>query len=194
MPNRRPSSGSPFAARVKRTGTEPQSLSELDQFISRLRGLSATDEEIESVRSTWDDLDDGWTAEDRRHLARLPDDELRAELVATREEYDHATTTETEQETLDTAGFLEQQRAEAAAVITKAIGPVLEWVGEDVARAIAILELEQSESGAKRKGIVEPLTALVDGGDDGGIPVEFVGETPTNLPADQLDAALGDPG
>lgn len=183
--------GNPFASRVRRTTTEPQSLSELEQFVARLRGLGATDEEIDTVRVTWDDLDDTWTAEDRRNLTRLPDEDLRAELVATRDEYRHDTTDETEQAASDAASFLQQQRAEAAAVITRPIPEVLRWVGDDVGRAIVVLELETSESGGQRKGIVGPLTDLAAGDDPDGIPVEFVGETPTNL--DTGGAVAGPP-
>lgn len=182
----------PFAARVKRQTTEAQSLSPLEQFVGRIQLLGATDEEIAQVRETWDELDEQWTAEDRDNLANLSDDDLRAELLATREEYDHATTTEDEQDQRDAATWLEQVRAEAAEVIGQNVGQVLGWVGEDAGRALAILELEQSESGAKRKGVVEPLTEMV-AGETTGIPVEFVGEVPQNIDPDELAAAgIGD--
>lgn len=169
--------GNPFAARVSRTGTE--SLSELEQFVVRLRALGASDEEIATVRSTWDDLEDGWTEADRTSLTLLPDDELRAELIATRDEYVHDTTDTVQQEAIDATTFAAQVAAEAGEVVKRNVGLVLEWVGEDVGRAIAILDLELGDHGGKRTTLVEPLRALIDPPDDGGVPVTYVGDRAT---------------
>lgn len=169
----------PFAApRVTRRPSAPQSLSQLEQFVVRLRAIGATDEEVETVRQTWDDLSDDWTVADRTKLTRLSDEQLRDELVATRAEYQHDTTTEQQQDATDAATFQQKVRAEAAEVIGRNIGAVLQWVGTDPIRAIVILELEQSEHGAARKGIIEPLTELVAGDDPDGIPVQYAGERP----------------
>lgn len=178
----------PFSSRVKRTAPA-QSASELDQFLNRLRGLGASDDELETVRTTWDDFDDGWTLEDRRRLTVLDDEALAHELAATRAEYEHDTTDETTQAATDAASFQAAQRAEAAEIIVKPIGAVLAWVGTDVGRAIAILDLEQSDNGAKRKGIVGPLTELI-AGPDPGEPTQFAGDRPLNL--DTAGAVAGE--
>ena len=70
--------GNPYASRVSRHAATPETVGELDQFLGRLRALGATDEEVATVRDTWDDLDPDWTAEQRTALTLLPDDELRA--------------------------------------------------------------------------------------------------------------------
>lgn len=41
------------------------------------------------------------------------------------------------------------------------VDDVLAWVGDDTARAQAALDFEQA--GRQRKGVIEPLTALVEG-------------------------------
>lgn len=166
--------GNPYAPRVSRTATEPQSLSELEQFVRRLRDLGATDEEIQTVRDTWDEFDEGFTIEQRTAVTLLPDDELRAELLATREEYRHDTRTEGEQEQIDDRSHMERLRADVADWIGQPVAKVLERVGEDAVLAIAVLDLETGPDGAGRKTLIEPLQALVAGSDEGGIPVEVV--------------------
>ena len=168
--------GSPFAARVKRTTRE--SLSELEQFVVRLRQLGATDDEIQTTRDSWDELDDEWTAHDRTSLTLASDEQLRAELGALRAEFQHDTTDETQQEAIDAASFAARTAEVAASMVKQGVGQILEWVGEDVGRAIAILALEVGPNGGKRKTLVPALEQLIAGPDDGGIPVTYVGDQP----------------
>lgn len=168
--------GNPYAPRVSRTASVPETPSELASFVHRLQMLGATPEELAVVGDTWDDLDDDWTAEQRSALTRLSDDELRAELRATREEYRHDTRTEGEQEALDATGYVEQMRAQAAEEVKKPVPQVLAWVDDDPVRAIAVLDLENGPDGAQRKTLVEPLQELVAGDDPEGIEVEVLGE------------------
>lgn len=179
--------GDPYAPRVKRTASEPEAISELDQFVTRLQLLGATDEEIATVRSTWDDLDEEWTVDQRTALTLLPDDELRAELLATREEYRHDTRTETEQASVDTADALTQARAWASDIIGQPVAKVLAAVGEDIYRAMAVLDLELADDGAHRKTLVEPLQAMV-----AGEPVEILGETEGDARGGGTDGPPGD--
>lgn len=167
--------GNPYAPRVNRQASIAETVSELDQFLGRLRALGATDDEIDTVRDTWDDLDPEWTAEQRTALTLLPDDDLRAELVATREEYRHDTRTEEDQAEIDASSHLAAVRREAADLIGRSVGYIRGWVGEDAVRAIAVLDLELGPDGARRITLTKPLQALVDpAATDSGIPVEVL--------------------
>lgn len=161
----------PYAARVSRSA--PQSVSELDQFVGRLRSLGATPDEIVTVRETWDAFDTDWTPERRGIFVRLPDDALRAELLATRQDFDHDTRTEQEQGAVDAAGHVARVHRDAADVIGRSVGEVLGWVGADAIRAMAVLDLELGPDGGGRKTLVKPLEAMLDP-DAAGVQVEVV--------------------
>jgi hypothetical protein len=155
----------PFVARVRRVVAHPQRLSELDQFAARLAAVGATAEEIATVRETWDEFDADWTLERRTALTRLPDPELRAEVVATRQEYAHDTTSDDEQAAQDGATLWERTLTDAAGVIGKTIPEVVAWVGSDQIRAMAAVELESGEHGAGRKTLLAALRPLIEGDD-----------------------------
>lgn len=180
--------GDPYAPRVSRSVSEPEAIGELDQFVTRLQLLGATDEEIATVRTTWDDLDEEWTVDQRTALTLLPDDELRAELLATREEYRHDTRTETEQAEVDTTDAMTQAHARAADIIGQPVAKVLEAVGEDVYRAMAVLDMELAETGAQRKTLVEPLRAMVAGEAD----AEILGEPTGDARGGDTEGSPGD--
>lgn len=166
--------GNPYAARVSRHAAIAETVGELDQFLGRLRALGATDDEIATVRDTWDELDPEWTAEQRTALTLLPDDELRAELVATREEYRHDTRTEQDQADIDASTHLAAVRREAADLIGRSVAHIRGWVGEDAVRAIAVLDLEMGPDGARRVTLMKPLQEILDPAPTEGIPVEVL--------------------
>lgn len=190
--------GNPYAPRVSRTTSVPEQESELDGFVRRLRNLGATDEEVAVVRETWDELDENFTIEQRTAVTLMGDDELRAELEATREEYRHDTRTETEQGDVDAAAYQAQLRADASEWIGQPVKKVLDRIGDDVVLALVVLSLETGPDGASRKSLVGPLEKLVAGSDPAGIPVEIVTDDgpPTDVSGEPVvdDARGGDAG
>lgn len=152
----------PYAPRVTRR-TEPEQVGELAGFLHRLRLLGATDEELASVADTWDQLTDEFTVLDRAQMLAWDDEKLGAELAALRAEYRQHTTTEADDATEAAARATNTAQAEAHDVVGRPVASVLEWVGSDVLRAIAILDLEQGPDGAARKTLVVPLRTLVEG-------------------------------
>lgn len=134
-------------------------LAPLDAFVRRLEVLGATADEIESVRSSWDDLDDEWTEAERDAVRRAPDGQLRRMLDDLRaEHYEH--THDEEQEAEDDRRLRYALLLEDAGVKSEqAIPLVLEWVGDDRDRAEAMLAVEQG--GQQRKGILEPMQAML---------------------------------
>lgn len=140
-----------------------------EQFATRLRDLGATDDEVQAVVDSWDDLDpddstdpEAWTRARRDQVAVAPDAELAAMIDAARDEYEVGTTTE--EEAANRAHMVAYQAAytEAQGRIGGNVDSVLAWVGDDPVRAEAVLELEQRPEGAQRKTLVAPLLALVD--------------------------------
>lgn len=151
----------PFAPRVSRR-TQPEAVSQLDGFLERMRLLGATDEEVASVRDSWDDFSDGWTVEARDQLLAWDDEKLRDELLALRGEHREATTTEDDDLAAAADSAVQAARDEAHEQIGKPVAAVLEWVGTDALRAIAILDLETGPDGAERKTLVEPLRSMLE--------------------------------
>lgn len=137
-----------------------ESVSELDAFIARLRRLGATADEVASVREGWDDFDEDWTPDRRREFIRQSDDELRAALADVRDEYELGTTTEDEARAAERADRLDAALGAAHEQMGRTVGELIEWVGDDDARAHAVTVWETSEEGGGRKTLV---AALADG-------------------------------
>jgi hypothetical protein len=143
--------------------------SELDQFAQRLTDLGAQPDEVQLVRDSWDELDpddstdpDAFTAARRAELLRMPDDQLRALLTSSRDEYELGTTSEEEAEAHRQMAAYRLAYAEAGERICGNVDSVLAWVADDPVRAEAVLELEQGPDGADRKTLVGPLRDLLD--------------------------------
>lgn len=155
--------------------TASERRTDLDQFLTRLRELGALPDEIDAVAEVWDSLDpDGappdesghpaWTRQRRADMANLGDAELRSMILAAREEYELGTTTEEEHEDRALRARQAEARVEAQARIGGSVTAVLAWVGDDVARAAAVVELESSPEGAGRVTLLRPLAELIGGG------------------------------
>lgn len=148
-------------------------MSELEMAIARLRGAGATDEEVDTFVLQWDDFEEGvWTPEIRKRWLGSKDSDIAAELRATRMEYELGTTTEAEAEAQEDARRIRSIGEEAAGYIGSAVPRILEWVGDDVDKAAAIVSLETQDGiGANRTTLLTPLAimleaALVDVDDD----------------------------
>jgi len=203
MPDPYAAKGWPRAAGGRRA-IAGERRTELDQFVSRLVDLGAQPDEVQLVRDSWDDLDpddatdpEAFTAARRAELVRMPDDQLRGLLSASREEHELGTTTEEEAEAHRQMAEYRVAYAEAHERIGGNMDSVLAWVADDPVRAEAVLELEEGPDGAGRKTLVGPLRDLLDqedataataaaAGPDGGAGPE--------VPPDAPEAATGDQG
>lgn len=136
----------------------------LDQYLTRLRRLGATPDELETARVGWDLLDEDWTEDRRRFLSTASDTVLLGELLKARTEYHQATTTEEEDRVDDLLNMEGRARAAAMDVVTGTVADVLEWLravtGDEAdARAYAVKAAEEG-SGNPRKGV---LGVVADG-------------------------------
>lgn len=159
----------PYAAKGWPRPATGERRTELDQFVTRLVELGAQPDEVQLVRDSWDDLDpddstdpDAFTAARRAELVRLPDDQLRSMISASRDEHTLGTTTEEEAEAHRQMAEYRQAYQEAAERIGGNVDSVLAWVADDPVRAEAVLELEEGPDGAGRKTLVGPLRDLLD--------------------------------
>jgi len=133
-----------------RVRTAHESVSELEQFVGRLRKLGATDGEVGQVVDGWDVLDDDWTLERRREFARSTDEQIVADLAAVRAEYAAGSSANPD-------GTL----ADAARVVDQSAAKVLAWVDGDPARAAAVLPFERMSPDGGRKTLIASLTKIV---------------------------------
>jgi hypothetical protein len=165
----------PYAGGSRRVSASERR-SEVDHFAARLRALGATDDEVASVVDNWDELDpddavaepgdpEPFTRARRDYLVRAGDTELQQLIQASRDEYAYGTTTEADATEADAAVAAERAHqahlADAARHIGGSVAEVLAWVGNDVGRARAALELEtDADVGGNRKTLVAPLQEL----------------------------------
>lgn len=163
--------GTPEVAgpRVHQGGTsEIVARDSLEAFVSRLTGLDATLDEVEAVRAWWDQpLEEG--EHTREMLLRMSDDELRQLIADGRAEFEHGTMTEDEQAQRRFEQAIDAARPEAENVTAHGtVEQVLEWVGDDRARAHAALEAEQTAPDSEpRKTLVAALEKLIDAEEPG---------------------------
>ncbi len=146
--------------------------SPLAQFLQRLADLGATADEVQRVADAWDVLDpdddpdpEAWTRARRDQFAAAGDTELLAALKATRDEYKLGHTTEEQAAAEQQAATLDAALAEAHGRIAGNVQSILAWVGDDPARAEAVLRLELAPEGASRTTLQGPLVQLL-GWDD----------------------------
>lgn len=159
----------PFAAQGE-PRVAPQSDSELEGFVERLRQLGATDDELAQVRDGWDDFDDPtdpdatWTPEKRYLFVRLSDRHLLEAIRGPRHEYEYATHDEDEQGQLDAERAYIAAKGEAFARLGGNVGSIIDWVVTDTVRAQAVIDAEHeaaaSEQRDTRKTLLEALEPL----------------------------------
>ena len=123
-----------------------------DDFLMRLRDLGATQDEIDTEAEAW-----GKDPGEDVLLVAMSNENLRAEILAVRAEDDVHHHTEQE-----AAEDLAKVRRES--VLVQAVGhmggtvsQILEWVGNDLERSIAVEELERSDQGANRVTLLRQL-------------------------------------
>jgi hypothetical protein len=143
----------------------------LESFVERLTTLGATLDEIDAIKGAWDTWDEGDPEYNRHDLVRLDDATLGRMMADVRAE--HVSNTLTEEEQADkeyreaVAGHLNDAQN---VVVNSTVDGVLEWVGEDRAKARAAYIAELTVPGHKaRKGVVGGLRDAF-GFEDGTMP------------------------
>lgn len=152
---------------------EVQSRDSLEAFVQRLTVLGATLDEIDAVSDAWPTWDEDEPQYSRYDLVRLDDATLVAMMKEIRAEHVTHTLTEEEQADRDYREKVAAALNEAQLVVVNStVDGVLEWVGDDRARARAayIAELTVPDHRA-RKGVVAGLRSEF-GFDDGDVPDE----------------------
>lgn len=158
--------------------TEVRNRDSLESFVERLSTLGATVDEIEAIKGAWETWDEGDPEYNRHDLVRLDDATLSKMMADVRAE--HVSNTLTEEEQADkeyreaVAGHLNDAQN---VVVNSTVDGVLEWVGDDRAKARAayVAELTVPEHRA-RKGVVGGLRDAF-GFDDGELPEDDGGSS-----------------
>jgi hypothetical protein len=150
-PEVRPRIDRPFTPEVRQDDRprnpvtpEVRARDSVEEFIGRLTGLGASLDMVDQVRAHWDDP---WDDEpmSKEQLVRLSDDDLRALIEDVNTEYRTGTLTEDEQSGQDFRAAVVGYQNDAENVVTSGtVDAVLEWVGDDLARAQAALTAEQT--------------------------------------------------
>lgn len=143
-------------------GAEIRDRYSLPAFVSRLTSVGATLDEVQAVRDHWDDPADPADPYTKEELCRLGDQELYDLILAGRQEFDQGTMTEDEEASARHRAAVLALAAEAENIVRNSRVPdVLEWVGDDVARAEAAWMAEQTiPDHEARKTLVEQLAKM----------------------------------
>lgn len=145
--------------------------------MGRLRRLGLRREEEAEVYADWNAMTEAERIEAFEALSHIGDDELREQIIEGREDRELAGPAERIEvaddgvpghgadEPLGPTQIVTAADADAAAVNPEdvpdaAVPAVLDWVGEDRARATAALVAEARRHDPPRKTLVEPLEAL----------------------------------
>lgn len=139
----------------------------LESFVSRLREVGASDQEVNDLVDVWNEHDDphdsNWiTTRDR--LVRLSDTDLRRLLEQARREWYEHTHTPAEEEADKRAARLDGYRAELAVSPDHKVAHLIEWADGDPERAAVALEWEQARDPAHgpRVTLVNALQPIAD--------------------------------
>lgn len=133
-------------------------------FVGRLRQLGLDEDGIKDVEDHWDDFDgEDWTPDARRMLARAPDRVLREAIRNRNAEFTESTLTVEEQDVAELEAAVERAESEASDKMGGTVPEILEWVGDDRARAMAVSNLERGPEGGSRKTLTEALDRIIDG-------------------------------
>lgn len=167
--------------------------SPLEQFVARLTDLGASPAEVQAVADAWDDLEpddsdhpEAWTRARRTEFAAASDAQLLQALADTRAEFKLGTTTEAEADAEAAAAALDVALADAEGRMAGNVGSLLEWVGNDPARAEAVVRLELAPEGRQRVTLWQPLADLL------GWDADTVDEVVASYGA-QVGEATGEP-
>lgn len=148
----------------------------LEAFVERLTVLGATLDEVEAIKQAWPTWDQDDPEYTRRELVRLDDATLGRLMAEVRAEHVSNTMTEDEQAEAEyraaVAGYVDEAQR---VVVNSTVDGVLEWVGDDRAKARAAYVAELTVPDHKaRKGVVGGLRDGF-GFEDGEVPDEDVG-------------------
>ena len=132
--------------------------SPLEHFLQRMRELGAGPDELEAAAAAW-----GFDPDDDARLAAMSDRELRADILAVREEFELGTISEEESSEHALAVAYRQTLAEAQGRVGGTIPAVMAWVADDPVRAYAVRSLETDGDGAGRSTLVNQLDKILTG-------------------------------
>lgn len=131
----------------------------VERMSERWMRVGATDAEISQFAEDWVH-DDEWPIADKERVWALSDRRLREELLDSRAR--DFVPTDDENEAVERARDLiasqEELRSAAAEAATGTVAAVLEWVGQDDARAKASIEHE-TRCAEPRTGLIKKLRA-----------------------------------
>lgn len=134
----------------------PESRTNQDQFLARMRDLGASYDELAAAADAW-----GLDAEEDERLLYMGDRELRAEIVAVRREYDLGTTSEEELAAQEKAREYKRAVLEASERVGGTIPSIMAWVGDDPVRARVVHVAETSPDGANRSTLLKKLDKIL---------------------------------
>lgn len=155
--------GNPYAPTKLAPSAEQLLERDKKMLLDRLRLLGLDEEGLRDVEENWSNWTEDWTPDKARALARMPDRRLREAIIARDDEFDASTLTEDEQSIVDRAAAIDEAEAEASDKIQGTIPEILEWVGDDPVRAMAVSNLERGPEGGSRKTLVEALDRIIGG-------------------------------
>lgn len=127
-----------------------EKVSPLDSIQNRLSILGAPDDMIDNLAYQWDNFDDEWTPETQREMVHWSDARLIAEITGILAEYHDATNE------VDDQHYVQLTARRLAAGST--IPAILEWVGDDMSRALAVIAAEKQ--GKLRGKLIAQLEAI----------------------------------
>lgn len=133
----------PWEARGFQTSEEVTG--ELAGYLERLTALGATPDELAAAAATWDQFDDDWTPERRYQWVRQPDHVLRDAILSVRSEFTAGTTDPDDIDAAHHKAAVSAAMIEARERVGYTVPNVLEWVGDDPARADAMRIVENEK-------------------------------------------------
>lgn len=154
--------GDPYKATRSRRSNERAG--QLDTFLNRLAALGADPSQLADVVANWDNFDGGYTRADRDALVRSSDAELRAKLRQIDEEYELGTRTEEETALERMTAAVTAAEVEASDLMSLPVPRLVDWVGVDRARAMAVSNLERGPDGGQRKTLLDAVDRVISGG------------------------------
>lgn len=152
-------SHNPFAPVSTRERKAPARAPEFPP-LRRLRRLGLLPDEEQVVRERWEALSDAERTETFEAMENLDNDELARQIVEMRQELAAERRGQRGAEVVSGADA-DEAAVDVDDVPDGTVPEVLEWVGDDQARASAALLAEQRRHDPPRKTLVEPLEDLV---------------------------------
>lgn len=142
---------------------EVASPTDVDSFTRRLSRLGAPLDMIDAVRAHWDEE---WGPDDvpKAELVRMSDAELSGLIAGVQREHVENTMTEDEEAAARRTAAVDAAHPEAERLVTEGatVATLLEWVGDNEARAQAVYDVENDVHGDKaRVTLLGPLEELL---------------------------------